>query len=270
MNIYYQGNPGSYMGIASEEIAKNLNIDITEIIWVPDFTAVWEKISEKNIGVLAIENSYMGSIHPNIYNFINYDYQVIWEYYLEIQHCLCSLETNIKNVEVAYSQAPALDQCRNYLKEKWIDEKSFWDTALSAKYIQEHQIKKAAAICSIKAAKLYELNILDTNIADQKGNTTRFIAIVPKNSPIKNIQKSNKISMIFETKNIPSSLYKCLWAFATNNINLSKIESIPSYKDRFSYYFWLECEGNLEDESMKKTLEELEFFTKQIRILGEY
>ena len=270
MNIYYQWNPWSYMNLASKEIIKNLNIEIKSLIWMPDFSDVWKKISKDGIWVLAVENSYMWSIHPNLYGFLKHDFKIIWEYFLNVKHCLCSKETDIKKIKKAYSQIPALEQCYKYLKNKNIEASSFWDTALAAKYISTNNEKGTSAICSIEAAKLYWLNILDTDIADGEENTTRFVIIVPKESKLKYNKTSNKISMIFETKNIPSSLYKCLWAFATNNINLTKIESLPSYKWAFSYYFWLEFEWNLENESTKKALTELDFFTNTINLLGDY
>jgi len=270
MKIYYQGNPWSYMNIASKEISKNLDIEVEDIIWMPEFSDVWKKISEEWIWVLAVENSYMWSIHPNLYWFLKYDYKIIWEYYLEINHCLCSKEDKLENIQTAYSQMPALEQCHNYLKNKDITPKWFWDTAWAAKYLSNNDIKWAWAICSEEAANLYNLNILEKNIADQKWNTTRFVIIVPKNSKIIYSQKSEKISMIFEARDIPASLYKCLWAFATNNINLSKIESMPSYKGSFNYYFWLECNWNLNEKWIIKSIEELKFFTKEIRILWEY
>lgn len=270
MNIYYQWNPWSYMNIASKEISKNLNIDIKNIIGKHEFNDVWKSIDNNWIWVLAIENSYMWSIHQNIYNFLKYDFKIIWEYYLEINHCLCSLEDNIENIVYAYSQMPALEQCSNYLKQKNIKPKIFSDTALSAKYIWEKWLKWVWAICSVEAAKLYWLNIVDKNISDQKWNTTRFVIITTRDSEITYNKKNNKVGIIFEAKDIPSSLYKCLWAFATNNINLKKIESMPSYKWSFSYHFWLEFEGKLNDIKIKKALEELEFFTKKIIILWEY
>jgi prephenate dehydratase len=78
------------------------------------------------------------------------------------------------------------------------------------------------------------------------------------------------VSILFEARHIPASLYKCLWAFATNNVNLTKLESIPSFKGNFSFMFWLDFQGKLSDEPIQKALEELEFFTTEIRILGQY
>ena len=245
MKIYYQWNPWSYMNIAAKKIKKHLNIQIDDIVWMPEFNDVWKNIWIDWIWVLAIENSYMWSIHPNMYGFLKHDFKIIWEYYLEINHCLCSKE---KNIEIS----------------------NFWDTALAAKYVSESQEIRIGAICSTQAAKLHKLNILDENIQDQNWNTTRFIVIVPKWPNIKYNKKAKKISIIFEAKNIPSSLYKCLWAFATNKINLTKIESLPSYKWAFSYYFWLEFGWKIKDKDVSKALEELNFFAKKVRILWEY
>lgn len=270
MKIYYQWNPWSYMNIASKNIVNDLNSWIEDIVWLPDFSDVWASIWEKWIWVLAVENSYMWSIHPNLYWFLKYDFKIIWEYFLEIKHCICSKETDIENIKEVYSQAPALEQCHNYLKSKNIKAINYSDTSLSAKYVSESQEKWIWAICSVEAAKMHGLNILEENIADQKGNTTRFAIITAKDSKLEYKNKSNKISVIFQTNHIPASLYKCLWAFATNNINLTKIESIPSYKDSFSYMFWMDFEGNLNDKNVQNSLEELKFFTKEIRILGEY
>lgn len=270
MKIYYQWSPWSYMYVASKEVLKNLNTPIDDIVWKPEFKDVWEEINKWWIAVLAIENSYMGNIHTNLYNFLKYDVKIIWEYYLNINHCICSKEKDIKNIKEVYSQIPALEQCHNYLKDKNITPKEFLDTALSAKYVSESNQKGIWAIASTQAAKLYNLNILDENIQDQVWNTTRFAVIVKNDLDVGYNIKSGKISILFEAKNIPSSLYKCLWAFATNNVNLTKIESMPSLKSHFSYMFYLELEWQKSDKNIISAFEELEFFTSFYKILGEY
>lgn len=270
MKIIYQWNPWSYMNLASVEISKNLDIEVDKIIWKQDFTDAWSSIDDDSIWVLPIENSYMGSIHASLYNFLKYDYKIVWDYYQNVNHCICSKETDIKNIKKAYSQIPALDQCHKYLKNKSICPQKYSDTALSAKYVSESDERWLAAICSEKAAEIYWLNILEKNIQDQSWNTTRFAIITTKNSKLEYKIKSNKISILFEVRDVPSSLYKCLWAFATNNVNLTKIESLPNYKWKFSYLFWLDFEWNLSDENVIKSLEELKFFTKEIKILWEY
>lgn len=270
MKIYYQWNPWSYMHITSLNVLENLNRKPKEIVWNPEFKDVWENIKHDNIWVLAIENSYMWSIHTNLYNFLKYDYKIIWEHYLEINHCLCSKENNISKIKKVYSQLPALVQCYNYLKQKNIEPLNFSDTSLSAKYVWNSKEAWIWAICSEKAAKLNNLNILDTNIQDQDGNTTRFAIIVSKDSKIQYLKKSNKISILFEAKDEPASLYNCLWVFAKLWINLTKIESMPSYKWKFKYMFWIDIEWTLLDKNVLKWLEELKKFISYIKILGEY
>lgn len=272
MKTYYQGNPWSYMHTASLEVAKKLNTDVNDFVWKADFQEVWNSLeSEDAIAVLAVENSYMGSIYPNLHGFLKHEAKIIGDYDLAINHCLCSHHADISEITHAYSQLPALEQCHKYLKDKNISPKSYGDTALSAKKIAESREVWGAAICSELAAEMYRLNILERNIQDHEGNTTRFAVIVPKNNTqLTYAKKTGKVSMLFEARNIPSSLYKCLGAFATNHINLTKLESIPSFKGNFSMMFWLDFEGSLQDENVKNALEELSFFTSEVRILWEY
>jgi len=270
MNIYYQWEPWAYSNLASIEVSKLLDKKIGKIEGKVDFLSVWDEIEKGNIWVLPVENGYAGSIHENLHYFLRYDYKIIGEFDLEVKHCLLSLENDIKNVKQAFSHPQALNQCHNFLKDNNIQAKKYSDTAWAAKYISENKLSGVWAIASSLAWEIYWLNILKENIADQKSNTTKFFVIAKKNEDIKFEKKSNKISIIFEARNIPASLYKCLWAFATNNVNLTKIESMPNLKNPFSYIFFMSFEGQLKDENIKKALEELEFFTNTIKILWEY
>ncbi len=270
MNIYYQWESWAYSNLASIEVWKLLNKNIKKIEWMLDFLSVWEKIEKENIWVLPIENSYAGTIHENLYYFLRYNYKIIWEFDLVVNHCLLSLENNIKNIKQVFSHPQALSQVHNFLKKNKIKPEKFSDTAAAARYIAENKLRWVWAIASSLAGEIYGLNILQENIADQKENTTKFFVIVKRDKNINFKNKSNKISIIFEARNIPASLYKCLWAFATNNVNLTKIESMPNFKNPFSYIFFLTFEWQLKDENIKKTLEELNFFTNFIKILWEY
>lgn len=270
MKIYYQWQPWAYMHLASIEVAKNLSTTIEEIVWLNSFSACWDNIREDSVLVLAIENSYAGSIHENLYNFLRFDAKIIWEYSSEINHCLCSKEMDIKNIKKAYSHFKALPQCYEYLKKNNIEAIEYADTASAAMMVSKSDEKGIASISSELACEMYGLNLLDKWIQDQKWNTTRFIIVVPRDSEIEYQKSSNKVSILFEARDIPASLYKCLWAFATNGVNLTKIESMPTLKWPFTYYFWLDFEWNLCEENIKKSLEELEYFTNDIIILGEY
>lgn len=270
MNLIYQWIPWAYSNIACLKIKDLINIDIKEIIWLESFNSVWEKIDVNNIWIIPIENSYAWNIHENLYNFIRFKHKVIWQINLEVNHCLLSKENKISDIKEVYSHPQALNQCYEYLKKNNIKAISYSDTASAANMVKNSSQKWIWAIASDIAWEIYWLNILDKSIQDQNWNTTRFLIIADKNSKVKFKNKANKVSILFEAKNIPASLYKCLWAFATNNVNLTKIESLPSLKDPFSYLFWLDFEWNLSDENVIKSLDELKFFTKNIKILGEY
>ena len=270
MKLIYQWAPWAYSNIACFKANELIDEEITDMIWMPDFKSVWEQIDDNHIAILPVENSYAWNIHENLYNFLRYDFKIIWDINLEIDHCLLSKEENIKDIKKVYSHPQALDQCHNYLKKHWIKPIVFWDTAWAAEMITKKDEKWVWAIASDLAWDIYWLNILDEKIQDQDWNTTKFFVIVPKNSKIELKEKKWKTSIIFETKNIPAALYKCLWAFATNNVNLTKIESMPSLKWPFTYFFWMNFEWNLNDENVIKSMDELKFFTKQIKILWEY
>lgn len=270
MNLLYQWVPWAYSNLACLKAKEMLWVEINNIIWLPDFSTVWSKMDEHNIWVLPVENSYAGNIHENLYNFLRNDFKIIWEINLNINHCLLSKEKDISSIKEVYSHTQALSQCYNYLKTNWIKAIEFWDTAWAALMVSNENKPWLWAIASSLAWENYWLNILDEGIQDQAWNTTRFFIIVPSSMDLKVKNHSCKVSIVFETRNLPSNLYKCLWSFATNNVNLTKIESMPSLKDPFTYMFWLDFEWKLEDDNIKKSLEELDFFTKYIKILGEY
>ena len=270
MKLIYQWVPWAYSNIACFEAKELINEKITDITWMPDFKSVWENINEENIAILPVENSYAWNIHENLYNFLRYDYKIIWEINLEINHCLLSKENDISKITKVYSHPQALDQCHNFLKKHNIKSIAFWDTAWAAEMIIGKNEIWIWAIASNLAWGIYWLNVIGESIQDQNWNTTKFFIIVPKNSNIELKNKKWKTSIIFETKNIPAALYKCLWAFATNNVNLTKIESMPSLKWPFTYLFWMNFEWTKKDENVNKSLEELSFFTKTIRVLWEY
>lgn len=271
MKIYYQWEPGSYSHLASKKIQENLSIQASGIVWCEDFDSVWEYVSLWNIGVLPIENSYAGSIHTNVYNFLSYTHKIIWEYNFEVEHCLLSLEDDISEVSEAFSHHQALSQTQKYLRNKNISAKAYFDTAGAAKMIADTWKKWVAAVASELAWELYQLNILEKNIQDQSGNTTKFLIIVPESE--KQIHfwlQKWRVTFLLKTDHTPWSLYTCLWVFAQAGINMKKIESIPLWAGHFSYAFWITVEGTMKDSVLQKSLQELDQLTDFVRIIGEY
>lgn len=275
MKIYYQWFPWAYSHEVSLKISKELDIKKENIIWVKNFKSVFDEIKKSWIWVLPIENSYAWSIHENFYHLISWSYEIFWEVYLDINHFLLSNTKNIKDIKKVYSHPQALAQCNNFLNNYWFDLVSYWDTSGAAKYVSESKDKTIASVSSKICASIYNLNILEEHIQDQKWNTTRFFVVVSKDFYKKNkeklkLKKNWKVSISFRTKDTPAALYKCLWAFATRFINLSKIESLPSHKNRFEYIFWIDFEILQDNKIIKDALEELKFFSNDLKILWEY
>ncbi len=275
MQIYYQWYPWAYWNKASLQVAKHLDIQTPHIFWVETFKEVFDKIQQWNIWVLPIENSYAWSIHENFYHMIAGKYIIIWEIFLDINHYLLWKTNDISKIKKAYSHPQALMQCQNYLKKYNIEPVVASDTAGAAKFISEQNDETLASISSDLCSELYHLEMIDKNIQDQTGNTTRFFVVVQKEIFEKqkayfHLPKTWKISIQFKTKDTPSALYKCLWAFATRHINLTKIESLPARENRFEYIFWIDLEKSGEEKVIFDAFEELQFFCKDFKILWEY
>jgi prephenate dehydratase len=177
-------------------------IPLAEIQGMDSFASVRKNIAENTIGVLPIENSYAGSIHENFRKFLEYDYKIIGEIELKVNHCLLSKETDISKIKKAYSHPQALAQCQNFLKEHNIEPVMYNDTAESAKFVAESDEPGLASIASAMAGQIYHLNILESHIHDQENNTTRFF-VVAKNEIDLPMLPKNKTTILFETQNKP-------------------------------------------------------------------
>lgn len=279
MKIFYQWTKGSYTSIPVYKLAEEFWISEENIFWTEEnFTEIWKKIDkEKNnwdwaIWILPIENSYAWMVHENLFNFLHFDFKIIWEVEVKVNHCLLSKEKNISDVKKVFSHYQALNQVFNFCTKNNIEREITIDTAFSAKMVSESDEKWIWAIASREAWELFWLNILAEWIQDQDGNKTRMFVVVKKDSDFELNEKylKNKISILFELKDHQAALYKCLWAFATNDLNLTKIESMPNLENPFNYLFCIDFEGKLEDKKVKNMFKELEFFAENIKILGEY
>lgn len=269
--IIYQWIEMCYHYEASHYIKDELTTEISDIIWRDTFEECRTTTWKDDLMILWFENSATWSLYENIYRFLKYDKKIIWEYDMPINFSLVSHEKDISKIKRVYAHYKGLPQCYHYLTDHWIHEHIVHaDNAWAAKMISESLEPWAGALCSTAAGKLYWLNILDEEIQDQKWNTTRFIVIADKDSDITYWRKANKVSLIFEAKDSPAALYKCLWAFASEWVNLSKIESLPNVKDPFTYLFWVDIEWQIEDASIQKSLELLKPLTEEIKIIWSY
>lgn len=272
MKIYYQGIAWAYSHNVSNIVNEKLGGKY-DLEWKPNFDLVWQELEKDKtaLWVLPIENSYAWSVHANLYNFLRHNnMKIIWEYTLSVNHCLWAKTDNIKDIRKVFSHPQAVAQCHNFLRKNNIEWNNFADTSAAAKMVWEWNDNTIAAIASKQACAIYWLNILEEKIQDQDGNRTRFFVVTSVDNEINYSDKQKKVSIIFETKHEPAVLYKCLWCFATNRINLTKIESLPSLKNPFTYMFWIDFEGELDNEWVKYAMNELKYYTTEINILWKY
>jgi len=267
--IAIQGELGAYSHIAAESLYKNAEIQ-TCATFEETFKQAYNDQEYKI--VIPIENSLAGRVADIHYLLPKYKLQIHGEHFQAVEHnLLCKPEANIGDIKFVRSHAQALGQCQNLINKRKFKPIISADTAGSAKDLAEGNDKSIAAIASALSAKIYNLKILEKNIEDEKGNVTRFL-IMGKSieQPEFDDKKKFITSCIFRVKSEPSALYKCLGGFATNQVNLTKLESF-SVKNTFDQAnFYLDLEGHLDQPGVKKALEELGFHTETLDILGVY
>ena len=269
IKIAIQGELGAYSHIAVENLFKGADIKNCKT-FEETFKQAYNDSSYKI--VIPIENSLAGRVADIHYLLPKYKLQIHGEYFLPVEHNLLGkLDAKIEDIKYVRSHAQAISQCQNIISKKNFKPIISVDTAGSAKDLAEGKDKSIAAIASDLSAKMYNLKILEKNIEDEKGNVTRFL-IMGKSieQPEHTVNKKFITSCIFRVKSEPSALYKCLGGFATNQVNLTKLESF-SVKNTFDQAnFYLDLEGHLEQTGVKKALEELGFHTETLDILGVY
>lgn len=237
-----QGVDGAYSGVTASRLFPNANIN-----YYKQFEDVFEAVNrgEAKFGVIPVENSTAGSVHESYDLIMKYRFYVVGAYDLKIEHCLCAKEsTRYEDITDVYSHPQALSQCNNFLKNFDFTGVNYTNTAAAAKLISQSDRKDAAVICSESAAKKYGLKILKKNIQNNNNNRTRFI-VISKQLVID--EDADKISLIFSLAHKTGSLYRVLGRFSMAGLNLTKLESRPIQNSNFSYYFYVDIQGNVRD-----------------------
>ncbi len=266
--IAYQGVECSYSHISARSCYPNHTA-----IGCESFNEAFDKLKtgQVDLAMIPIENSSAGRV-ADIHFLINQGgVYIIAEHYQPVRHCLMVLPgVDIKNVSEVLSHPQALSQCQNNLAKMGLKPKSYPDTAGAAESLRLNMDSNHAAIASKMAAERYGLEIVREGFNDNNDNTTRFIVLSRQTVVPDYTQHICITSIIFHLRSIPAALYKCLGGFATNNINLIKLESyIPMHQERTAG-FYLEFIGHPEDSHVKQALEECRFFSKDLNILGTY
>tara|TARA_B100000941_G_scaffold11478_1_gene7105 strand:+ start:743 stop:1585 length:843 start_codon:yes stop_codon:yes gene_type:complete len=269
IKIAIQGELGSYSHIAAENLYKGAEIK-TCTTFEETFKQAYKDSNYKI--VIPIENSLAGRVADIHYLLPKYKLQIHGEHYQTVEHNLLIKQNAVMDdIKFIRSHAQAIGQCQNLINKRKFKPIISADTAGSAKDLAEGEDKSIAAIASELSAKIYNLKILEKNIEDEKGNVTRFLVMGKNIEQPEFVSKKKFItSCIFRVKSEPSALYKCLGGFATNQVNLTKLESF-SVKNTFDQAnFYLDLEGHIEQPGVKKALEELGFHTETLDILGVY
>ena len=267
--IAFQGEMGAYSHIACKELFPESEIKACST-FEETFKTAHE--DEQYKIVVPIENSLAGRVADIHYLLLKYKLQVHAEHFQNVEHnLLVRKDAELKDIKYVRSHAQAIDQCQKIILKNKFKTIISADTAGSAKDLSKTNDKSIGAIASKLSAKIYNLKILMENIEDESQNTTRFIIMSKKVSqPEYNKSKKYITTCTFRLKSIPAALYKCLGGFATNQVNLTKLESF-SVKNTFDQTnFYLDLEGHIEETKVQKALEELGFHTESLNILGVY
>ncbi len=266
--ITFQGALGAYSHIACTELFPG-----ADYIPCDTFEQAMELVNngEADFAVIPVENSNAGRVSDVHFLLPKTGLTIIGEHFLRVEHQLLALPgAKLEDIEAAASHPQALAQCSEFLKQHSIKALSRIDTAKSCERIIEMQDKTRAAIASKLAADIYGLQILVSNIENDKNNTTRFLVMSKNKSMPKDDGSKFITSLVFHVKNIPAALYKALGGFATTGVNLTKIESYVIGGNFVSAQFYIEIEAHPESREFKLAFEELKFYSESIHFLGTY
>jgi len=268
LKVAFQGEKGAYSHLACKEIFPS--VDAVACATFEEVFQLAKDNSEYQI-VIPIENSLAGRVADIHYLIPKYKLQIHAEHFQKVTHNLLGIKgSKIKDIKTVRSHSQAIGQCSKMIFDNKLKPIISADTAGSAKFIAEKKDKSESAIASELAAKIYGLEIIKSRVEDESGNVTRFFVMGkdPKHPEFKD--KQYITSCIFKLKSIPAALYKALGGFATNGVNLCKLESF-SVKNTFDQVnFYIDIEGHIEDPSLRKALEELGFHTQKLDVLGVY
>ncbi len=265
--VGFQGVPGSY----SEEALIKYFTDDCKTQHYTEFKDVFEALKYGYIdyGVLPIENSTTGSITQNFDLLKQYGYYIVGETSIKIQHHLLGISgANTAELTKVFSHPQGFEQCTQFLNTiPKCEQVAYHNTAISAKFVRDSGNLQNAAVGSIRAAQIYGLEVLEENISNAKENVTRFI-IVAKHQESNDL--CDKMTLIFSLPNVSGSLYSALNEFSNSGVNLLKIESRPVGDGSFSYYFYIDIEGNKEDATIKEAIVGVSKVVEEFKILGCY
>jgi prephenate dehydratase len=266
--IVFQGERGANSHIACHEAYAD-----HDAVPCPTFEDALAAVAsgDADLGMIPIENSVAGRVADIHHLMPTSGLHIIAEWFLPVRHQLMAPRgARLEGVKSVESHVMALGQCRNIIRRLGLKPIVAADTAGSAREVAERGDKSRAAIASRLAAEIYGLDILAEDVEDETHNTTRFIVLAREAMWAKSGNGRVVTTFVFRVRNLPAALYKALGGFATNGVNMTKLESYMVGGNFFATQFYADVEGHPDDRSLANALEELAFFSKELKILGVY
>lgn len=266
--IAFQGELGAYSHMAC--LAKFPDMEVLPCPSFEDALAA-TKNGLARLAMIPIENSTAGRVADIHILLPDSGLYIIGEHFETIRHCLlCHKGASEETLTRVTSHVQAIGQCRKNLRALGLERLPFADTAGSAKHVAQVGDPTLGAIASELAAEVHGLKILRKDFQDEGHNTTRFVVLSQTPVAVDEIEGPVMTSFTFEVRNIPAALYKALGGFATNSVNMTKLESYYESDSFTATEFYADIEGHEGMENVHRAMEELRFHTKRIRILGTY
>jgi prephenate dehydratase len=266
--IAYQGEPGANSHIACKQAFPG-HEPLACRVFEDAFAAV--SGSEAALAMIPIDNSVAGRVADIHHLMPQANLYIVAEHFLRVHHQLLATPgAQIQTIRTVRSHIHALGQCRKIIRELKLQSVVAADTAGAAREVAAARDPSAAAIATTLAAEIYGLEVLKANIEDDDHNTTRFIVLSANPNDAEPEDAPVITSFIFRVRNVPAALYKALGGFATNGVNMIKLESYQLEGQFAATQFYADIEGHPQERPVRLALEELQFFTSHMRILGVY
>jgi prephenate dehydratase len=266
--VAFQGEPGAYANLAAREALPH-----AQFVPCPTFDQAVDAVrrGDTNLCIIPVENSLMGRIADIHHLLPDAGLHIVGEHFLRIRHQLLGMHgATLAGLKSVYSQGPALAQCLKVIRELKLKAENWHDTAGSAKHIAELKDPAVAAIASKMAGDLYGLDVLRADVEDEHHNHTRFLIMSKAPDDAPNDGRKIITTFVFRVRNVPAALYKAMGGFATNGVNMTKLESYQIGGSFNATQFYADIEGHPDDDNVRLALEELAFFTSKLTILGVY
>ena len=266
--IAFQGEPGAFSHAAASNVFPG-----EEVIGCVTFEETINAVQSgrADFAVVPVENSLYGRITDIHHLLPESGLHIIGETFLRVEMNLLGVPgATLADIKAVQSLSVALGQCRKFITENGLRTINAVDTAGSAREVAQKADKSVAAIASRFAGEIYGLNVLASNIEDADHNTTRFLVLSRDKQEAPANQGKVKTTFVFRVRNVPAALYKAMGGFATNGVNMTKLESYMVGGAFTATQFYADIEGHPSDTGVQNAFEELDFFTDYFRVLGVY